>query len=40
MSIQAIAAIASFVVLFAAWVVIPSQLRRRHAGKTEVKEDE
>jgi hypothetical protein len=40
MSTQAIAAIIAFVVLFSAWVVIPSQLRKRHANKVEVKEDE
>jgi hypothetical protein len=40
MSIQAVAAIIAFVVLFSAWVIIPSQLRKRHTSKVEVKEEE
>jgi hypothetical protein len=40
MSIQAIAAIVAFVVLFSAWVVIPSQLRKHHAEKAEAEEEE
>jgi hypothetical protein len=40
MSVQIIAAIASFVVLFAAWVIIPTQLKKRHENKagSETKE--
>jgi hypothetical protein len=40
MSIQAIAAIASFIVLFTAWVVLPSRLRKHHYSKVEVEERE
>jgi hypothetical protein len=40
MSVQIIAAIASFIVLFIAWVVLPSRLRKHHASKvnTEIEE--
>lgn len=40
MSVQAIAAIITFVVLFTAWVVIPSQVRKHHNNKVEAKEEE
>jgi hypothetical protein len=40
MSVQAVAAIIAFIVLFSAWVIIPSQLRKHHAGKVDVKEEE
>jgi len=39
MSVQIIAAIASFVVLFLAWVVLPSKLRKHHSGKVNIEED-
>ena len=39
MSVTAVAAIASFVILFAAWVVIPSQLKKRHENKVHTEED-
>jgi len=39
MSIQIIAAIASFVVLFVAWVILPSQLRKRHENKIPMEEE-
>jgi len=35
MSVEAILAVASFVVLFGAWVILPSRLRKRHVEKTE-----
>lgn len=35
MPVEAAAAAGSFIVLFVAWVVIPSHLRKRHAAKTE-----
>jgi hypothetical protein len=35
MSVQIIAAIISFVVLFAAWVIIPSRLKKHHDNKME-----
>jgi len=34
MSVQILAAIA-FVVLFIAWVVVPSRLRKKHVSKAE-----
>jgi hypothetical protein len=40
MSIQAVAAIISFVALFTAWVVIPSRLRRHHDNKVEADQSE
>jgi hypothetical protein len=40
MSIQAIAAVIAFVVLFSAWVIIPSQLRKHHTGKVNAKDEE
>jgi hypothetical protein len=35
MSVPAIAAIGSFVVLFTMWVVLPSRLKKRHENKEE-----
>ncbi len=40
MSVQIIAAIASFVVLFTAWVIVPSRLKKHHDSKTEETEAE
>jgi hypothetical protein len=39
MSTTAIAAIASFVVLFGAWVIIPSLLKKRHENAHKVEEE-
>jgi hypothetical protein len=35
MPVTAIAAIATFVVLFSAWVIIPSRLKKHHDDKVE-----
>jgi len=35
MSVQLIAAVVSFVVLFSAWVIIPSRLKKHHDEKSE-----
>jgi hypothetical protein len=35
MSIEAILAIAAFVVLFGAWVIVPSRLRKHHEDAEE-----
>lgn len=35
MSVQIIAAVISFVVLFAAWVIVPSRLKKHHEEKQE-----
>jgi hypothetical protein len=35
MSAQIIAAIAAFVVLFVAWVILPSRLRKHHQNNLE-----
>ena len=35
MSVQAILAAVTFVGLFVAWVIIPTQLRKRHASTEE-----
>lgn len=35
MSVEAIAAAASFVGLFVAWVVLPSRLKKKHASRAE-----
>lgn len=37
MSVEAAAAVASFVGLFVAWVVLPSRLRKKHTAKAEVE---
>jgi hypothetical protein len=37
MSTQIIAAIIAFAVLFTAWVILPSRLRRRHEVKVEAE---
>jgi hypothetical protein len=39
MSVTAIAAIASFVILFAVWVILPSQLKKRHENKAHTEEE-
>jgi len=39
MSVTAVAAIASFVVLFGAWVILPSLLKRRHSEKIEADKE-
>ena len=38
MSVTAIAAIIAFVVLFGAWVIIPSRLKKRHESKVDIEE--
>jgi hypothetical protein len=38
MSIQIIAAIVSFVILFSIWVIIPSRLKKHHESKIQMKE--
>lgn len=35
MSIQIIAAIAVFVILFSAWVIVPSRVKKHHEDKVE-----
>lgn len=35
MPLEAILAAVSFVGLFAAWVILPSRLQKRHSDKTE-----
>jgi hypothetical protein len=35
MSVTAIAAIAAFVILFSAWVIIPTRLKKHHEEKGE-----
>jgi len=38
MPVSAIAAIAAFVVLFTAWVVLPSRLKKRHELREKEEE--
>jgi hypothetical protein len=38
MSFTVIAAIIAFVVLFGAWVILPSRLKKYHDNKVEVEE--
>jgi hypothetical protein len=38
MSVAAIAAIIAFVVLFSAWVIIPTRLKKHHESKVEAEE--
>lgn len=35
MSVEALAAVGTFVGLFMVWAVIPSRLRKKHASKAE-----
>jgi hypothetical protein len=39
MSMQIIAAIVAFVVLFGVWVIVPSRLKKRHESKVEEVEE-
>ena len=40
MTIEAILAVASFIGLFGAWVILPSQLRKRHSSRERDKSPE
>ena len=39
MSIQIIGAIAAFVVLFGAWVILPNRIAKHHESKVEEREE-
>ena len=39
MELTTVAAIISFVVLFGAWVIVPSLVKKRHDSKIEIEEE-
>jgi len=40
MSIEATLAIGTFIALFAAWVIIPSFVHKKHSSKAEIEDEQ